>query len=99
MFYAYTAYKQTNKKTQNGPSVSQLKISSDLSNDCKISPAIKESCSSKLRKYNMVSNILLLKEATTEALTCSKESVPFDAEQKPKISQLLSILSKPAYQT
>jgi len=67
VFYAYTAYEQTNKKTQNGPSVSQLKISSDLSNDCKISPAIKKSCSSKLRKYNMVSNILLLKEATTES--------------------------------
>jgi hypothetical protein len=62
--------KQT-KKTQNGPSVSQLKISSDLSNNCKISPAFKKSCSSKLRKYNMVSNILwlrlLLREATTES--------------------------------
>ena len=47
--------------------MSQLKISSDLSNNCKISPAFKKSCSSKLRKYNMVSNILLLKEATTES--------------------------------
>lgn len=55
------------KTPQNGPSVSQLKISSDLSNNCKISPAFKKSCSSKLRKYNMVSNILLLKEATTES--------------------------------
>ena len=59
--------KKKQKKTQNGPSVSQLKISSDLSNNCKISPAFKKSCSSKLRKYNMVSNILLLKEATTES--------------------------------
>jgi hypothetical protein len=40
-------HKQTNKqKTQNGPTVSQLKISSDLSNDCKFSPAFKKNCSS-----------------------------------------------------
>ena len=59
---------QTNnkQKTQNGPSVSQLKISSDLSNDCKISPAFKKSCSAKLRKYN-ISNGLLLKETSTES--------------------------------
>jgi len=91
--------KQTNKQNPNGPSVPQLKISSDLRNDCKISPAFQKSCSSKLRKHNMVSNILLLEEATTESSHSLKGLSAFDAEQKPEISQLLSVLSKPAYQT
>lgn len=33
-----------------------------------------------------------------KAFICSKESMSFDAEQNPQISQLLSILSKRAYQ-
>lgn len=65
----------TNKqKTQNGPSVSQLKISSDLSNDCKISPAFKKSCSSKLRKYNMVSNISIVKGSNYRKLLLAQRN-------------------------
>ena len=76
--------KKKKKKPQNGPSVSQLKISSDLSNNCKISPAFKKSCSSKLRKYNMVSYILLLREATTEGSHLPKGISAFWCRTKTK---------------
>ena len=55
-----------------------------LSNDCKISPAFKKSCSSKLRKYNMVLNILLLKEATTESFYLLKGISAFWCRTKTK---------------
>lgn len=55
-----------------------------LSSDCKISPAVKKSRSSKLRKYNMVSNILLLKEATTESSYLLKAISAFWCRTKTK---------------
>ena len=75
---------QTNKEKWEWSSVSQLKISSELSNDCKISPVFKKSCCSKLRKYNMVSNILLLKEATTESSYLLKGISAFWCRTKPQ---------------
>ena len=79
---------QTNKEKWEWSSVSQLKISSELSNDCKISPAFKKSCSAKLRKYNMVSNILwlrlLLREATTEGSHLPKGISAFWCRTKTK---------------
>ena len=90
------AYKQ---KTQNGPSVSQLKISTDwvmtVKSPWHLRKAVLQSWESTTR-YQI---FYCLKKQLQKAFICSKESVPFDAEQNPKISQLLSVLSKPAYQT
>lgn len=80
----------TNKKprmSQNGPSVSQLKISSGSLTTVRSPQRLRKAVLQSQGNTTWYQIFYCERKQLQKAFICPKESVPFEAEQKPKISQ------------